>query len=77
MRSIERRFNSIQAENSELGDILCLYKAVQCGKYSRRAINNHFANLISRDDFDTKDKKKLLRQLYEASNCAEDCIFCA
>jgi DNA gyrase inhibitor GyrI len=72
MRSIERRFKNVQASNPELGDMICLYRAVKCQNFVSRTIRNFFRKLVSFDDYDPRDTPRLLKYLRRATKCTED-----
>ena len=71
MRSIERRFKNVQADNPELGDMICLYRAVKCQNFVNRTIRNFFRKLVNFDDYNPKDTPQLLWHLRQATNCTE------
>lgn len=72
MRSIQSRFNKIQETAPLLGDYPSLMRAVRGQNFSRKIISQWFDKLISKDDFCPKERNRLVSQLYQASNHAED-----
>lgn len=71
MKSIERIFNKVRKENPYLSDYLCFAEAVEGRNFSRQTIARYFNKLVDKDDYDSKDKKELLQQLFELSQGSE------
>jgi len=71
MKSLERIFNQIKQDNPACSDYTCLAKAVQGRNFSERTIRKHFNKLVSKSEFNSKDKKDLLRHLTSLSRTAE------
>ena len=71
MRSIERVFNKVRKENPYLSDYICFAEAMEGRKFSRQTIARYFNKLVDKDDYDSKDKKELLQQLFELSQGSE------
>ncbi len=71
MRSIERVFNKVRKENPYLSDYICFAEAVEGRNFSRQTIARYFNKLVDKDDYDSKDKKELLQQLFELSQGSE------
>lgn len=72
MKSLERNFNNISAKNPYLSSYMCFAEAVEGRRFSKRIIAFWFNKLVDKDDYDKRDKKELLRQLYPISNNAEE-----
>jgi len=67
MRAVERVFNKIRKANPYWSDYICFTETVMGRKFSRQSITRHFNKLVDKSDYDRKDKKELLRQLFELS----------
>ncbi len=67
MKSIQRVFNKIRKENPYLSDYICFAETIEGKKFSKQTIVRHFNKLVSKDDYDEKDKKSLLEQLFKLS----------
>jgi hypothetical protein len=63
MKSIERRFNSLQKENPCMSTLMNFIGAVKGGDFSQQSISRWFGKLVDKDDYDRKDKKRLLVML--------------
>ena len=71
MKSLERVFNQIKQNNSVCSDYICFAETVQGRNFSERTIKKYFSKLVDGDEFDTKNKKDLLRHLISLSTTAE------
>lgn len=67
MKSIQRVFNKIRKENPHWSDYICFTETIMGRKFSRQIITRHFNKLVDKDDYDKKDKKSLLEQLFKLS----------
>lgn len=72
MRSINASFKEVSRKNPELGDYVCLIRAVRGQKFSERPIREFFVRLVDKDDYDPNDLRALVRQLHIASNIVVD-----
>lgn len=64
MRSIERRFRRMEKENPYHSTFINFGRAIRGQGFSKKLISYWFKKLVDPDDYDKKDKKVLLRQLY-------------
>lgn len=71
MKSIERRFCNIKKKNPYWSSYICFTEAVKGQKFSRPIIGKWFLRLVEKDDYDKKDQRTLLAQLYELSQLKE------
>lgn len=67
MKSIQRVFNKTKKENPLLSDYICFTETIMGKKFSKQIITRHFNKLVDKDDYDKKDKKSLLEQLFKLS----------
>lgn len=72
MRSIERRYKSIEAKNPLWSSFICFAEAVKNQHFNRQAISRWFSKLVEKDDYSKSDKKQILNHLEDLSNPAED-----
>ena len=72
MRSIERRYKSIEAKNPLWSLFICFAEAVKNQHFNRQAISRWFSKLVEKDDYSKSDKKQILNHLEDLSNSAED-----
>lgn len=72
MRSIERRFKNITGRNPFWSSFISFTEAIKGQKFSAQMIHRWFSKLVAKDDYDNKNKREILAQLTELSNCAED-----
>lgn len=68
MRSIKANYEKVRDSNPNLGDCICLAKAVIGKKYSRKAILKAFNVFVPLVDFEAKEKKGLIDHLDNLSN---------
>jgi hypothetical protein len=67
MRTLEHHFAKEQLKNPSLGDYSCMHHAVKGRDFSKATISRWFTILIGVDDYDSSDRRELIRQLVEAS----------
>lgn len=72
MKSLERRFNNIKKRNPLWSDYICFAEAVKGQKFSREAIRRWFNKLVDKDDYDRRDKRKLIMNLEALTNDADE-----
>lgn len=65
MRSIERKFNYIRREHPSWSTWTCFTKAIHGRNFSKDKIKRWFNELVDKNDYEEKDKMKLLKYLYE------------
>ncbi len=68
MKSIQRRFDDISNKNPYWSSYICFAEAIKQQKFNKESIQIWFNKLVNKDDYDKKDKKTLLDQLYILSN---------
>ena len=71
MRSLQRRFNEVQLNNSDLSTFVVFVRAIRNQKFTKGVIAEWFNRLVDVEDYDTKDKKALMVHLLELSNLPE------
>jgi hypothetical protein len=71
MRSIQMRFKRISEENPNLSSFICFGRAIWGQKFSQPMIKYWFNLLVEKDHYDPKDKIKLLRHFYKATENQE------
>jgi len=67
MRSIERVFNKVKKENPNWSDYIYFAATVEDRNFSRQTIARYFNKLVDKNDYDPKEKKELLQQLFKLS----------
>lgn len=72
MKSIQRRFEVFRKRDSNVGDYIIFAKTVRNQKFSKDMISRWFNKLISKDDYDSADKKSLIESLVKLSEGSED-----
>lgn len=72
MKSIERRYRSIEAKKHFWSSFVCFAEAVNGQYFSKQAISRWFGKLVEKDDFAGCDKKQILKHLEGLSNPTED-----
>lgn len=68
MKSIKRRFDMMTGKNQRWSSYICFAEAIKQQKLNKESIQIWFNKLVSKDDYDKKDKKTLLDQLCILSN---------
>lgn len=68
MKSIKRRFDEISIKNQYWSSYICFAEAIKKQKFNKETLQIWFNKLVSKDDYDKKDKKILLDQLYILSD---------
>lgn len=71
MRSIERRFHKITKGNPCWSSYICFAEAIKVQEFSRPIIGKWFLRLVDKSEYEKKDERKLLKQLYELSQLKE------
>lgn len=67
MKSLERRFKSIQASNIYWATYLCFTEAVKAQSFSRQTIHRWFNELVNKADYARGEKKEILSFLTHLS----------
>lgn len=75
MRSIQRRFNLLTHKKSEWSSFISFSDAIKGQGFSQNMIARWFNKLVGKDDYDKKDKKKLIQHLWELSKGREESEF--
>jgi hypothetical protein len=72
MKSIEARFNKFIEEDPGYSDYLAFSMAVGGQKFSRKLVMEWFNKLVSKEDYDSRDKKEIIEGLMEHTNDTEE-----
>lgn len=72
MKSIQRRFNNTQLKYPLLSSYVCFAKAIKHQQFSKDAVYRWFNALVDKNDYETRDKRKLVEQLVDLSNMPEE-----
>lgn len=72
MRSIKANFKRIQIKNPNLGDFICLSKAVISKRFSRKNLVKAFKELIPKADYQNSETKELIDHLEILTNLIEE-----
>ena len=72
MRSIERRYRSMEIKNPLWSSYICFVEAVKNQHFNRQAISRWFSKLVEKDDYARNEKKQILNHLEDLSNLVED-----
>jgi len=67
MKSIERIFNKVRKENPYWSDYIYFAEAIEGRKFLKQTIARYFNKLVDKNDYNPKEKKELLQQLFELS----------
>lgn len=59
MKSIQRKFNSIQELNPYWSSFSCFVETVKPSRYSRDKIMRYFNKLVDKEDYSQSDKAKI------------------
>ncbi len=68
MKSIERRFKENQEKDDGSSTFINFLRAVRWQHFSRDRIGRYFPKLVDPDDYDPKEKRSLLKWLFELSS---------
>jgi hypothetical protein len=71
MRSIQARFQNMSEKYPDVNSLINFGRAIWSQKFSRPMIKYWFNLLVEKDDYDPKDKIKLLRHFYKATENQE------
>lgn len=71
MRSIQARFQNMLEKYPEVSSFINFGRAIWGQKFSQPMIKYWFNLLVEKDDYDPKDKIKLLRHFYKATENQE------
>jgi hypothetical protein len=75
MRSIEKRYKTIQQNYPQMSDYLSLKYAVKSQNFTRRIISEHFRKLVDKDEYSSEVRQSLISILYRASKEPEENVF--
>ncbi len=75
MRSIQRRFETFQQKNRDASTYINFAHAVKQQGFSKNILARWFNKLVKKDDYDKKDKKRLINHLWELSKGREESNF--
>jgi len=64
MRSIERRHTTIEAKDNNLSTFMCFTRAISGQNFSKNRVNRMFNKLVDKNDYEQKEKRELLKFLY-------------
>lgn len=68
---MERRFNNISEKNPNWSSYISFAEAVKGQKFTEQTISRHFYKLVKKNDYEKKDRKVLLINLYNLSNSVD------
>lgn len=71
MRSIKARYQNIQDKNINLGEYICLAKAVMYKKFSRKSILKSFNEIMPKEDYLKSERKELVNHLESLAKLTE------
>lgn len=63
MRSLKRRFQTIEEKNSQWSSYICFVEAVRGQQFSASTIRRWFYVLVEKDDYRRKEKGQLLAHM--------------
>ncbi len=72
MRSINARFRQFKKIRKGASDYVIFARSVRYQKLSRKQISLSFNKLVPQDQYQEKDRKKLITHLYRLSKQVED-----
>ncbi len=72
MKSLERRFQKIQAKNIGQSSYLCFVEAIQGQNFNQESIHRWFTKLVDKTDYSRSDKKTILAHLEKLAIASED-----
>ncbi len=68
MKQLIKRFKSFREEHPALGDIIIMSMTIEGMEFSKEVIQRAFNRLVSKDEYDKKDKKEIIESLIDYSN---------
>ena len=71
MRSIERRFSNLQEKRLALSSFINFSTAIKSQGFSAGMIHRWFNKLVDKEDYESKDKRTILKHLVSLSNPVE------
>jgi len=71
MKSLERRFKNISKKNPSLSSYVCFFKAVENQRFSKDIVRRWFNKLVDKDDYDSREKRSIVRDMVATSNPTE------
>ncbi|MFA6135757.1 MAG: hypothetical protein WC705_00080 [Candidatus Paceibacterota bacterium] len=72
MKSIQRRFKKILLRNPYWSSYISFCEAIRSQKFSKKTIAIWFNKLVEKDDYDSKERRDILRRLSVLSNLHEE-----
>lgn len=76
MRSVVRVFNKIKRLNPYWSDYICFAESIKGREFNRPTITRHFNRLVSKEDYEIKDRKRIVDFLVRLSKKgAEEGVF--
>lgn len=72
MKSLERRFKNISNKHPDLSSYVCFFKAVENQRFSKDIVRRWFNKLVDKDDYESKEKRSIVRDMVASSNPAEE-----
>lgn len=72
MKSIERRFRSIQEKNPGKSSLTCFSEAILYQGFTPKTISRNFHKIVEKDDFSRREKKQILEHLFSLSEYPHD-----
>lgn len=67
MKTLERNFKKIEANNPYWSTYTCFAQAIKGKSFNKETIRRWFNKLVNRDDYSSEDKKTILSFLYDLS----------
>jgi len=68
MKSLRRRFMAIAKRSEQLGCFICFARALRGQGFSGKTIRFWFKQLVDSEEYDVRDRRKLLKYLYKLTN---------
>lgn len=65
MKSIKARFDKIRAVKTAKSDYICFAEAITNQGFTKESITRWFSKLVDKNDYEKKERQKLLRHLWE------------
>ncbi len=72
MKTLQRRFNNTELKNPNWSTYIIFAEAIRGQGFSRQTIHRWFSILVHKNDYDSKDKRAILRNLERLSNRPEE-----
>lgn len=72
MRSIQRRFEIFKNKNRNFSDYINFAESIKNQNFNKEMMSRWFSKLVPKEDYDQKDRSKLINHLANLSSTAED-----